>query len=294
MSRDSTPRLHPAQVCFVVDDVDAGVEECVERFGWGPFHRFSAPVAEARYHDWMGAKHTEVALGMAGEVQVELIHVSEGRDTVGAYQERYGRGFQHLGIHCRSRDDAIDALDALGGKLDDRGEYPGIRFAFVDTPTGPGMFELLEASRSEAPPGSDAGAAKVNEPDVALDRATIATPTLDRALDFYTRAFGWSEVSAEARTLRVGGSEVKTRRARGRAGRLELELIEPAPGADDPYSRHLARGDHGLVHAGGVARSALPASGAAIEGAWLEDGEPFTLHDWAGGRAALQIREVPA
>ena len=76
------PRLYPAQVCFVVDDVDAAVEECIATFGWGPFHRFTAPVSEARYRDWTGPKKTDVALGMAGAVQVELIHVHAGGTRV--------------------------------------------------------------------------------------------------------------------------------------------------------------------------------------------------------------------
>ena len=144
MNQKRFPRLHPAQVCFVVDDVDAAVDEGVASFGWGPFHRFTAPVAEAHYHDWTGSKRTDVALGMAGSVQVELIHVHKGHDTVEAYQARYGTGLQHLGISCRDREQALAALAEIGGGVDDQGEYPGIRFAFVDTPTGPGMFELLQ------------------------------------------------------------------------------------------------------------------------------------------------------
>ena len=79
------PSLFPAQVCFVVDDVARAAAECESRFGWGPFHIFSAPVSDASYHDWRGPKLTHVALGMAGGVQVELIHVETGRDTVAEY-----------------------------------------------------------------------------------------------------------------------------------------------------------------------------------------------------------------
>ena len=77
MSEARFPRLHPVQVCFVVDDVEAAVAECADRFGWGPFHQFSAPVPEARYHEWVGAKETDVALGMAGGVQVEHFSLPE-------------------------------------------------------------------------------------------------------------------------------------------------------------------------------------------------------------------------
>lgn len=291
MSDARFPRLHPAQVCFVVDDVASAATECVDRFGWGPFHQFSAPVPEARYHDWVGPKETDVALGMAGGVQVELIHVREGRDTVGAYQARYGTGFQHLGISCKDRESALAALEAIGAQLDDAGEYPGIRFAFVDTPTGPGMFELLQQTGDTPPPGEDAKEEVAGlAPSVILDRATIVTDDLDRAHAFYAKAFRWEDVAIETVTLRLDGAEERVRRARGRAGQLEIELVEARPEGDGPYARHLGRGDHGLVHAGGVvADGALP-EGATHVGEWVEGGERFGLYPWSGGAASLQIR----
>lgn len=298
MSAPRFPRLFPAQVCFVVEDVDAAIEECVSRFGWGPFHRFDAPVAEAHYGDWTGPKHTDVGLGMAGDVQVELIHVRRGQDTVATYQSRYGIGFQHLGISCRDREEAIAALEGIGGVVDDRGEYPGIRFAFLDTPTGPGMFELLQPGEDQPPPGAEergeAGRGDAEEPVVVLDRATIVTRDLDRALAFHARAFRWDGPVVETCALRLDGVENRVRRVRGRAGQLLLELIEPASGAHDRYARHLERGDHGLVHAGGQARSGAALGAPVCEGTWLEEGEGFQLHDWAGGVGTLQVREATA
>lgn len=298
MTQERFPRLYPAQVCFVVEDVDQAVEEVVARFGWGPFHRFTAPVSEARYRDWTGAKKTDVALGMAGGVQVELIHVHEGHDTVETYQARYGAGLQHLGISCKDREAAIAALETIGGVVDDRGEHPGIRFAFVDTPTGPGMFELLQATGDTPAPGADenrrASEAEPPNPSVVLDRATIVTADLDRAFDFYARAFRWDDVEIEEVALRVGERETRLRRARGRAGQLQLELIEPAAEGDDPYARHLARGDHGLVHAGGTSDDERLPEGSLAEGEWLDDGETFGLYAWSGGAGTLQIRRASA
>ena len=295
------PRLHPAQVCFVVVDVAAAVDECVARFGWGPFHAFTAPVAEATYGDWSGRKRTDVALGMAGGVQVELIHVHEGHDTVEAYQARYGRGLQHLGISCRDREAAVAALEAIGGRLDDQNEYPGVRFAFVDTPTGPGMFELLQQTDDAPTPDADTarseegGAREDESPPLRapLDRATIVTADLDRALAFHAAAFRWTDVAPERAPLRIDGVETQVRRVRGPAGQLTLELVEPTPGSDDPYARHLARGDHGLVHAGGFATDdGMPADPIG-SGEWLDEGEIFHLYEWSGGAGSLQLRSDP-
>ena len=294
MTQERFPRLYPAQVCFVVEDVAQAAEECVASFGWGPFHHFTAPVPEARYRNWSGAKKTDVALGMAGAVQVELIHVHEGHDTVEAYQARYGPGLQHLGISCRDRDEAIAALAKMGGVVDDQGEQPGIRFAFVDTPTGPGMFELLEATGETPAPGPNPEEERQSSdraaPSITVDRATIVTADLDQALEFYARAFRWEGVRADTHTLRFGATESRVRRARGQAGQLLLELVQPQAGSDDPYARHLARGDHGLVHAGATPLGSQRPGGATIEGEWLEEGEVFGLYSWAGGPASLQVR----
>jgi hypothetical protein len=186
--------------------------------------------------------------------------------------------------------------------LDDQGEYSGVRFAFVDVPTGPAMFELLESTSAAEGASIDANASGLaeglsdNDPDVvALDRATIVTPNIDDALRFYSYAFRWHDVRVETQILRCGECETRMRRLIGRAGTLELELIQPEgaaaayPEAEDPYSKHLVRGPHGLVHAGGSSTGSLP-SGASASGEWVETGERFSLYDWAGGRGALQIR----
>ena len=163
------------------------------------------------------------------------------------------------------------------------------------------MFELLQATGDSPPPGanSDAGGdgetnAEVPSPSVTLDRATIVTDDLDRSLAFYSRAFRWDDTQIESRTLRVGQAESRLRRARGQAGQLLLELVEPHQGGADPYARHLARGDHGLVHAGGVTSGGDLPAGSTVEGEWLEDAESFALYAWSGGSESLQIRAVTA
>ena len=292
------PRLFPSQVCFIVDDVPTAVESCTERFGWGPFQQFSAPVAQAHYRGWSGRKLTEVALGMAGQVQVELMHVHEGRDAVRAYQEEYGTGFQHLGIGCKSRDEAVRHLEAHGAVMHELTEYAGVRIAFVDVPTGQAMFELLQPTGQAS--GDDADVdVQPNDaaiPAFELDRATIATADLESALRFYAAAFRWEDARPETKTLRYGTRETRIERFIGRAGTLQLELLGPQRRSDDPYSRHLARSAHGLVHAGGVSPTDSDSDLAAesigsTEYEWLEDGERFALHDWAGGAGALQVRQ---
>ena len=290
----SVPALSPQQVCFVVDDVSAAVQYCEKNFGWGPFYQFEAPVPEAHYKEWSGEKLTEVALGMAGKVQVEFLHVFKGHDTTEEYQAQYGSGFQHLGIHCESRDQALTYLESLGAAINEVNEYPGIRFAFVDVPTGPGMFEILQPTAEMATNEGISNSRKSRNTTsnrLDLDRATIVTHDIDAALDFYASAFGWERPAAARALLRYGDSETQVWRHIGTAGTLQLELIQPKQGSDDPYSAHLRRGAHGLIHAGGIICGEFPED-EVLTGEWLDTGESFALYNWAGGQQSLQVRRL--
>lgn len=289
---DSAPSLYPSQVCFVVEDVAAAADACEKRFGWGPFHSFSARVPDAEYKGWRGVRATDVALGMAGRVQVELIHMHEGRDAIADYQAEYGVGFQHLGVSVRDRDAALSHLEALGAARDSLIEYEDLRIAFVDTPTGKAMFELLQPGQKAAGGDALSRQGRTQRPGcLALDRATVVTRDLDAAVAFHAAAFGWEAPRPEQLTLETDGARTRARRVLGRAGALDLELIEPEPGGADPYSLHLSRGAHGLVHAGGAA-AAGASLGAGLDCEWVETGESFTLHEWAGGPRSLQVRHT--
>jgi hypothetical protein len=255
----SVPRLLPSQVCFVVDDVPAAAAECSERYRWGPFHHFTVRVPDAHYRGWKGLRCNDVALGMAGGVQVELVHVHEGREPIADYQTRYGTGFQHLGIGCRSRDVALLHLEMLGAQVNELNEHEGIRIAFVDVPTGTAMFELLQfPPRGEGDAGIEASARPQEGGDVfALDRATIVTPDLAGALRFHAGAFGWEHTSSVATTASStraacrrmprcpmrcsqanGPSEVSTSRSTtGRVARGRSSCAAPRP--EQSFWRHV-------------------------------------------------------
>lgn len=287
------PKLSPQQVCFVVDDVSAAVQRCEKEFAWGPFYQFTAPVENAVYKDWTGKKLVEVALGMAGNVQVEFIHVFEGHDAVEAYQAEYKRGFQHLGIQCHSREAAVDYLTALGAKVDELNEFPGIRFAFVDVPTGSAMFELLQQTKDWGKEDALDVDTKASDPIEGLfqiDRATIVTDDIETALVFYAQAFGWDDATYTTSTLHYDGKQNLFKRFIGHAGTLDIELLQPLEMAGDPYSLHLNRGSHGLVHAGGLSKGITDSIEAAVEYQWLESKEKFSLSNWLAGSSSLQMR----
>jgi hypothetical protein len=283
-------QLVPMQMCFVVDDVQAAVDYTEKAFGWGPFSCFTADVP-GEYKGWQGQKITHVALGMAGPVQMEFLHMDAGKDAVASYQAQYGTGFQHLGVRVSSRDEAIALLEGLGASVDQLNEYPGVKFAFIDLPTGPAMFELLQREgENEAISKSTDNFGR--EAKLPLDRATLVTADMVGSLRFMAGAFDWGDVSADSVTLRYGDKECECLRYVGRAGGMDLELVSPLQEGEDPFSKHLQRGDHGLVYAGGQA-TLLEDEGMACE--WLQNGESlerFRLLDWQGGGNALAIRSA--
>lgn len=281
-------KLEAIQTCFVVDDVERAARFCEERFGWGPFRSFTAP------NEGQGTV-TQVALGMAGDVQVELIRVLEGRDVVGDYQERYERGLQHLGTTCSTVEEGIETLEALGAHCATRFDVTGVRVAFMDTPVGPALIELLQIL-GPAPKRSPESRARVE-----IDRVTLVCPQIEENARFFGEAYGWDADPATTQTLelRAPGAAARERfelrRQLARTRLLEFEMIE-VPEATEPvhpYARHRLEREHGLVHAGGRIASVASALGAEAEdawrGRWLGSGEEFALVEGPAGHASLQL-----
>ena len=77
MSEATTPppRLFPSQVCFVVDDVPSAVDDCVARFGWGPFQQFTARVPDIPAY---------------GEGETEQAAIADLKEALRGYIEAFG------------------------------------------------------------------------------------------------------------------------------------------------------------------------------------------------------------
>ncbi len=296
MSDKPDVRLTPMQVCYIVDDVAATVAFCEQVFGWGPFNQFTAEVDSAEYRVWRGAKRIDVALGMAGKVQIEFMHIHQGQDPVAVYQSHYGTGIQHLGIHCGDRELGIAYLEQRGAVVNEVNEFPGIRFAFMDVLTGDAMFELVSPTQEfEHSVVSDNANTEDKEKQIklqcAVDRVSIAAESIDKAVEFYASVFHWQNPVIENAVLDIEGEKFNAKRARNRAGLLEIELIEPEINSSCPYRQHLQRGGHGIVHASCAANDFDTTRLVhGVSGRWLDTEESFSLHSWQGGPCSLQLR----
>lgn len=301
------------QACFVVKDVETAVKFCSQQLGWGPFQHFKIPSPDAQYRGWQGQKLTEVALGMAGRAQVELIRVHSGQDAIQQYQSRMGTGLQHLGVLCESTDDALAHVGALGAVLNDRNQYGEITFSFIDVPQGPALIELLERGEQGLPDaqntdqhGSTIGKTEQSRnAKLLLDRATLLTTDIESAAAFYANSFDQEFINITDDTVRYtekvlttrasGSGDVRARRCLIDAGVLGIELIQLLD--EDPYfyGQQLVRatqhGGHGLVHVGGCDNSDLDLPGnKRIDGKWLECGEVFSVYTGPDDLHSIQVR----
>ncbi len=301
------------QACFVVNDVAAAVQFCSQQLGWGPFQHFKIPSQNAQYRDWQGDKLTEVALGMAGAAQVELIHVHCGQDAIQQYQARMGTGLQHIGVLCQSTDEALDHVGALGAALNDRNQYGEITFSFIDVPQGPALLELLERGEQGLPSaqsadehGSTIGKTKPSHnAKLLLDRVSLVTTHIETSAAFYTSSFQQDKYTISEETLRyakfssssvtTAAAEVRARRCLMNAGVLEIELIQLLDKDKNMYGKQLERsaqhGGHGLVHVGGRQSLGLNlADSKRIDGEWLSCGESFSVYTGPDELPSVQIR----
>lgn len=136
------------QVALLVEDVEASAKKYAKLFGVEvPQVVVSAPYEEA-LTEYKG-KPTEARCKMVffdlDNIQLEFIEPdnkeSNWRDTLNAK----GEGFHHIAFSVKEMKKQLETLEQNGVGLIQKGEYPGGRYAFVDSADQYKiMFELLE------------------------------------------------------------------------------------------------------------------------------------------------------
>ena len=313
----NAPRLYPIQVCYTVDDVQTAIQFCEQQFAWGPFARFTAPNDAATYGNWAGTTVTEVGLGMAGAVQIELIHVHEGINSAGDFYSSYGAGLQHIGIYCKDRGSAQRYLTGLGAACRESGNVPGVNYGFVDAPACAwGMLELLEIAGG-LPDFAQGNYKTLSNQDaqsaIAIDRVTWVVNNIASATEFLAAAFEWPAKNGKAvgddivdDHLMIDKQEYAFKRLLKKAGNLEIEVLEPldcdpiySAWLNDRYAKHSA--PHGFIHIGGkqpqrreaihLATMNNSTSANAMQAQWRNSDYRFTLINGPDGHASVQLRD---
>ena len=139
------------QTAFVVEDLEAAIEQFSVRFSVGPWRTFRDVGPEgAVYRGEPARAPLHVAFGFAGYMTYELVQPVD--ETPSVYREVIddrGYGFHHFGYGTRDFDKAVAAMHAEGYQTVGSLELPDLRLAIFDTrDILPGMTELIEVKEA--------------------------------------------------------------------------------------------------------------------------------------------------
>jgi hypothetical protein len=136
------------QNCYIVENLDEAVDHWVDVFGAGPFYVERHLRVPVEYRGTPSELDIHVALGQAGDLQIELIEIAS--DIPSVYRDVYpngGAGFHHVAVFVDDFQGEIDALIAKGAEMGAIGQFGGAGFAYIDTRSTVGFFtELYEES----------------------------------------------------------------------------------------------------------------------------------------------------
>jgi hypothetical protein len=139
------------QLCWVVPELDAAIDNWVRTTGAGPFFVFG----EVHFQDStyrgtpMDVAPHRASIGYLGDMQIELIQPLD--DSPGIWHDVVPRGrlgFHHVGLYCQDyQAERAATLAAPGAEMAFEGLMMGARTCYVDTVKTLGfMTELITAN----------------------------------------------------------------------------------------------------------------------------------------------------
>ncbi|AEJ61968.1 lactoylglutathione lyase-like lyase [Spirochaeta thermophila DSM 6578] len=137
-----------AQVAFIVRDIEKSARAWAALLGVDPPEPvITGPQEEAHtlYRGSPTPARARLAFIPAGQVTVELIEPDEHPSIWREFLDEGGEGLHHLGVYVKDLPQRARRIEALGFPLVQQGDYPGGRYAYMDTRSLLGvMLELLE------------------------------------------------------------------------------------------------------------------------------------------------------
>jgi hypothetical protein len=139
------------QTAFVVEDLDAAIEQFSARLRVGPWTTMRAVGPHGSFYRGEPAKAAvHVGFAFGGHMLYELIQPAD--DLPSVYREvieQRGYGFHHFGYATPAFDEAVADMHAHGYETVASLKIPDLRLAYFDTrDVLPGMIELIEANES--------------------------------------------------------------------------------------------------------------------------------------------------
>jgi methylmalonyl-CoA/ethylmalonyl-CoA epimerase len=137
------------QIGIVVRDVEKAMKNYADFFGITFPKVFFPDYFNKMYRGQPSDFSMKIALGMMGNLQIELIEVLRGKTIYEEFLERNGEGLHHLGFVVKDMDKRVETLRDLGIGVLMSGERVGAKFAYMDTEPIVGViFEFIEREKS--------------------------------------------------------------------------------------------------------------------------------------------------
>jgi methylmalonyl-CoA/ethylmalonyl-CoA epimerase len=139
------------QIGIVVRDIEKSSREFAAFFGIPvPEWRLTDAMdkAETRFRGEPTPARAKLAFMRFGGLDIELIEPDTHPSTWREHLDSRGEGVHHIAFVIEGMADRVHALEAQGHPLQQKGEYTGGRYAYVDTSkTLKTIVELLENDR---------------------------------------------------------------------------------------------------------------------------------------------------
>ena len=136
------------QVGIIVNDIEKTAADYAEFFGIEkPGAIVTDPIekAETEYKGNPSEARAKLAFMDFGSLQVELIEPDEHPSTWREFLEEHGEGIHHVAFFIDGMKEKVMTLTGKGFALDQKGEYTGGRYAYINTRDKlKTMIELLE------------------------------------------------------------------------------------------------------------------------------------------------------
>jgi hypothetical protein len=136
------------QICWVVPDIEAGIDAWVRSAGVGPFFLFDTVTFDNPLYRGQPADCPDITAAMAhaGDIQIELVCQNDNRpsfwrDVVPVDKS----GLHHMALYCDDYEANLEAYIRSGAEVAFGGLMLGSRVCWVDTTATLGfMVELVE------------------------------------------------------------------------------------------------------------------------------------------------------
>jgi methylmalonyl-CoA/ethylmalonyl-CoA epimerase len=139
-----------SQIGIVVKDLQSAVD-FYQGLGFGPFQVIDRPEETCELHGEESRFQIKTALGMAGNVQLEVIQVLSGKNAHTEFLETRGEGMHHVGIYVEDIEAELASHVEKGLEITSRGEFMGVKWAYINMLDTLGhLVEFIELPKPRA------------------------------------------------------------------------------------------------------------------------------------------------